>query len=195
MKYWYTKRNSPLYALTEPVSFRFVRGGVGSFAFYIFIDKSLQLKVRSCDAYRDVVTVHCICSSLCVFFKLIVYCDLPLKKDLAFKHLRTFIYQKMSPRQVPSDSGYFCIRHSLMIPLDTGIWGCLNDILVILLCTSIILTSILRKILHFFLKRQILVRFIPNWIVSILDIFACISKLFLNLRHSECTLFIVTWCH
>lgn len=136
---------------------------------------STQSEVLWCLSWRRNGTLYLLKPLRCLF-KLHVFCDLPLRKDLAFKHLYV---PKMSPRQVPSDSGYFCIRHSLMIPLDTGIWGCLNDILVILLCTSIILTSILRKILHFFLKRQILVRFIPNWIASILDIFACISKLYL----------------
>lgn len=87
-----------VHALTEPVSFRFVRGGVGSFAFYIFIDKSLQLKVRSCDAYRDVVTLL---KPLRCLFKLHVFCDLPLKKELAFKHLRTCIYLKWAPDKSP----------------------------------------------------------------------------------------------
>lgn len=73
---------------------------------------------------------------------------------------------KMSHRQVPSDSGYFYLRDTLMNPLDTGtcIWSCLNFILVILLCTPIIHTSILHKILYFE-KREILgdvVRFIPS---------------------------------
>lgn len=140
MKYWYTKRKSPLYALTSPVSFRFVRGGVGSFK------SSTQSEELWCLSWRRNGTLYLLKPLRCLF-KLHVYCDLPLRKDLAFKHLYV---PKMSPRQVPSDSGYFCIRHSLMIPLDTGIWGCLNDILVILLCTSIILTSILRKILQFF---------------------------------------------
>lgn len=96
--------DSPLYALTEPVSFRFVRGGVGSFAFYIFIDKSLKLKVRSCDAYRDVVTLL---KPLRCLFKLHVFCDLPLKKDIAFKHLRTCIYLKWAPDKSPVILGIF----------------------------------------------------------------------------------------
>lgn len=118
-------------------------------------------------------------------FKLHVFCDLPLKKDLAFKHLRTCIYLKWAPDKSPVILGIFAYGIHL--------WFLLIPVFEVASMTFLWF-YILLKILYF-LKRQILVRFIPNWIVSILDIFACISKLFLNLCHSKCILFIVTWCH
>lgn len=136
---------------------------------------STQSEELWCLSWRRNGTLYLLKPLRCLF-KLHVYCDLPLRKDLAFKHLYV---PKMSPRQVPSDSGYFCIRHSLMIPhwyryLKLPQWHS---------CDSPVhfdyTYEYTPKNSSFFFKETILVRFIPNWIVSILDIFACISKLYL----------------